>query len=109
MIVYIDIDETICTHPEGDKDKPRDYSLAEPIIGNIRKANALYDAGHTVVYWTARGATTGIDWGDLTRSQIKSWGALHHDVKMGKPYYDLFICDKAMNSVEFFREDKGVK
>ena len=36
--------------------------------------NKLYDEGHTVVYWTARGSTTGIDWGDLTQNQLKEWG-----------------------------------
>jgi len=109
MVIYVDIDETICDHPPPLDGETRDYTKAIPIQNNIDKINSLYNSGDTIIYWTARGATTGIDWGDLTRSQIKSWGALHHDVKMGKPYYDLFICDKAMNSVEFFREDKGVK
>ena len=109
MIIYVDIDETICDHPPTPEGETRDYNKAIPIQGNIDKINSLYNNGDTIIYWTARGATTGIDWGDLTRSQVKSWGALHHDVRMGKPYYDLFICDKAVNSIDFFREDKVVK
>ena len=27
----------------------------------IQKANELYDLGHTIIYWTARGAVSGID------------------------------------------------
>ena len=48
MVIYIDIDETIC----GYKGK-RDYPKAIPNIRNIVKANKLYDEGHTIVYWTA--------------------------------------------------------
>ena len=50
MVIYVDIDETICVSPES-----RDYSLATPIKENIEKINKLYDSGDTIVYWTARG------------------------------------------------------
>ena len=50
MIIYVDIDETICVSPED-----RDYSKAIPIQKNIEKINNLYYNGHTIVYWTARG------------------------------------------------------
>ena len=93
MIIYIDIDETIANTPAS-----RDYSKSTPIVENIEKANKLYEEGNTIVYWTARGATTGIDWTATTMLQMKSWGVKYHDVKLGKPNYDLFICDKAMNT-----------
>ena len=96
MIVYIDIDETIANTPDD-----RNYSLSTPIKENIAKANKFYDEGHTVVYWTARGSGTGIDWYDVTKDQLISWGAKHHDLKLGKPMYDLFICDKAINSEDW--------
>jgi len=96
MIVYIDIDETICTTPES-----RDYSMAEPIRDNIEKANKLFDDGHTVVYWTARGSGTGIDWTDVTVLQLSRWNARYHDLKFGKPVYDLFIDDKNMNTKDW--------
>ena len=105
MIIYIDIDETIC-NTEGDKNTPRDYSLAVPIKENIKKANKLYDDGHTVVYWTARGSKTGIDWTVITKKQIEKWGAKCHEVRLGKPHYDLFICDKAINSDLFFGQNE---
>ena len=93
MIIYIDIDETICDSPES-----RDYALAAPIKENIHKANKLYDEGNTIVYWTARGTVSGIDWDAVTREQFKRWGVKFHDLKFGKPNYDLFIDDKNMNT-----------
>ena len=99
MIVYVDIDDTICTH--GDE---RHYPDATPIKKNIEKINKLYDEGNTIVYWTARGGTTGLDWTDLTYEQLEKWGAKYTDLKMGKPPYDIFICDKAVNTADYFKE-----
>ena len=96
MIIYIDIDETICNSP----DKP-DYTTSTPIKANIKKANKLYDQGNTIVYWTARGTQTGIDWTDVTKKQFSDWGVRYHDLKFGKPYYDLFIDDKNMNTLNW--------
>ncbi len=93
MIIYIDIDETI-----AEPSATRNYADSKPMKNNIAKANKLYDEGHTIVYWTARGTTTGIDWTDVTRNQLDSWGVKYHDLKLGKPQYDLFIDDKALNT-----------
>lgn len=96
-IIFIDIDETICLHPETSPNEARDYEKAVPIRENIQKANNLYDQGHTIIYWTARGSVTGLDWTDLTNEQLNSWGVKYHEIKLGKPYYDIFIDDKALN------------
>jgi hypothetical protein len=96
MVIYIDIDETICNSP----DKPN-YTNSTPIVVNIEKANKLYDEGNTIVYWTARGTQTGIDWTDVTKKQFSDWGVKYHDLKFGKPYYDLFIDDKNMNTLNW--------
>jgi hypothetical protein len=93
MIIFIDIDETICNTPED-----RNYKASVPIIENINKANELYENGHTIVYWTARGTTTGIDWREVTEKQFAVWGVKYHDLRFQKPYYDLFIDDKNMNT-----------
>tara|TARA_A100001515_G_C4589798_1_gene215645 strand:- start:3343 stop:3675 length:333 start_codon:yes stop_codon:yes gene_type:complete len=102
MIIYVDIDETICHYDGVDKYATRNYESAKPIEKNIRRINSLYDKGHRIVYWTARGTRTGIDWTELTGHQLKEWGAKHHEYRLGKPDYDLFICDKAINSDTFF-------
>lgn len=90
-IIRVDIDETICTTPT-----PRNYFKAVPIKKNIQKINKLYDEGHTIVYWTARGSKTQINWYNLTKKQLDSWGAKYHELKVDKPYYDLFIDDRTI-------------
>ena len=69
MIIYIDVDETICEN----NDPLRDYSLSTPLADNIDKANKLYDEGNTIVYWTARGSTSGIDWTEVTQKQLNEF------------------------------------
>ena len=99
MLIYVDIDETICESPED-----RDYTKAQPIKERIEKINKLFDEGNTIVYWTARGTITGIDWYQVTQKQFEIWGVKYHDLKMGKPAYDLFIDDKNIKSDTFFND-----
>lgn len=101
MLVYVDIDETICSQQGGDPRVPKDYSKSLPLKNNINKVNDLYDQGHTIVYWTARGSMTGIDWTELTTKQLDEWGCKYHEVKLGKPHYDIFIDDKSFNTRVF--------
>jgi hypothetical protein len=93
--IYVDIDETICTTPNS-----RHYSDSKPIMENIEKINKLYDEGNTIVYWTARGSRKQIDWYDLTEKQLLSWGAKFNELRVDKPYYDLFIDDKTLRIEE---------
>ncbi len=99
MIYYVDIDETICSSSEN-----RNYKQAKPIKENIKKINELYYNGHTIIYWTARGTGTGINWREVTEKQFREWGVKCHDLKFGKPIYDLFIDDKNIEAKEFFRK-----
>jgi len=90
MNIYVDIDETICMYT-GE----RRYDLAKPILENIEKINILYEEGHNITYWTARGSVTGIDWFNVTKIQLDTWGCKYHKLITGqKPAYDLLICDK---------------
>ena len=98
MRYIVDIDGTICTYEKGVP-----YKDANPLKGRIKFFNDLYELGHTIVYWTARGTVTGLDWYDLTGQQLKEWGAKHHSYKVGKPAYDVLICDKAFNTETFFK------
>jgi len=100
MIVYVDIDETICISPED-----RDYNKAVPIEKNIKKINKMYDNGDRIVYWTARGTGSGIDWRSVTEQQFVKWGVKYHELHLGKPIYDLFIDDKNINSETFFNQE----
>ena len=89
MIIYVDIDNTICFTNKDEYDK------SKPLYDNIKKINKLYDEGNKITYYTARGSTTKIDWFDLTKKQLDSWGCKYNEISVGKkPHYDLLICDK---------------
>jgi hypothetical protein len=89
MRIYVDIDNTIC------KTEGNDYINSKPIPENIEKINKLYNEGNTIIYWTARGAVSKIDYTDLTSNQLIEWGCKFSNLKMNtKPSYDLLICDK---------------
>ena len=95
--IYVDIDETVCSYEDPQTLEERDYEKGSPIKENIDRINKLYDEGHTIVYWTARGAVTNKDWKSLTYAQLICWGAKFHELKMGKPFYDLLIDDRTFN------------
>ena len=99
MIYFVDIDDTICYNDSEDK---KNYKLAKPYKDRISKINNLFDEGNTVIYWTARGTLTGINWFDITINQLNKWNCKYHELRMGKPYYDIFIDDKNINSDVFF-------
>ena len=103
-IIFVDIDETICKTPES-----REYEYAVPIKENIDVINQLYEAGNTIIYWTARGSTSGLDWSELTTKQFERWGVKYHDLRFGKPHYDIFIDDKNVNSEDFFNNKETKK
>ena len=102
----VDIDNTICTQTYGD------YSLAEPFYDRIAKVNQLYEQGHTIIYFTARGMGRGKNsvriaydaCFDETYHQLKNWGCKFTNLMLGKPFGDYYIDDKAITDKDFFGE-----
>lgn len=87
-----DIDGVIATiTPQND------YNRAQPRTEVIRVINRLYDAGHNIVLFTARGYVTGIDWSDVTKQQMQNWGVQYQQLLFGKPAADYYIDDKMMS------------
>lgn len=89
----IDIDGTICNaakRPDGSYDYPN----AVPIPSTIERINRLYDEGHKIILFTARGNRTFK--GDLKKIQdfhgpiLKEWVEKHevkcHEIRTGKPW-----------------------
>ncbi len=101
-VAFVDIDETICFYSTD----IRRYDLAEPNQANIDKINKLYEEGWRIIYSTARGGVSKIDYHEFTYEQLKGWGCLFHDLCTGvtgeyrKPPYDIIIDDKAMRIEE---------
>ena len=102
MKIFVDIDDTICYYENIDIKKKMEYDKALPYKDRINKINKLYDEGHKIIYWTARGSVTQKLWFNITYEQLKRWGCKFHELKMGKPAYDLFIDDKNINSEAYF-------
>jgi len=100
MIFFVDIDETICSREDL---SDWDYSKSFPFRERIEKINSLYEEGNTIVYWTARGTVTNKNWFEVTFKQLEQWGCKYNELRMGKPYYDLFIDDRNINSKEYFK------
>lgn len=102
LIYYVDIDGTICTEiflENGSKD----YMNHIPKPDRIAHFNNLFKKGHEIHYWTARGARSGIDWTGKTTAQLKNWGVDYTTLTVGgKPHYDIWIDDKAVNADEYF-------
>lgn len=88
--LIFDIDGTICSQEQ-------DYSQAKPYNDIIQRINQKYDEGYRIVYFTARGTETGIDWSKVTHEQLKQWGAKYHKLQFGKPAGLQYIDDKGIN------------
>jgi len=101
----IDIDGTICDKPENS-----DYELSYSKQDRIAKINKLYDEGHQIIYFTARGMgryNENMDLAkerffELTQLQLNEWGCKYHKLILGKPSGDYYIDDKGVNANEFF-------
>jgi len=93
-----DIDGTICS-------TNCEYKDAIPYQKVIDWINKKYDEGHNIELFTSRGKSSGIDWSDFTKEQIESWGVKHHKLTLGKPAYDIFIDDRAINNEEWYKKE----
>lgn len=96
MTYYVDIDNTICSTTGSN------YQDSTPIFHRILRINELFNNGHNIFYWTARGNRSNQDHHDLTIRQLDLWGCLRHGLIMNKPSFDLLIDDKAIDSEAFF-------
>lgn len=104
-LIAVDLDDTLCYRPEGLEHLGRDkYLHCLPLEANIEVVNKLYNAGHEIVIYTARGMYTyNMDVGKvyanlylLTRNQLESWGVSYTRLVMGKQPYDYLLDDKSI-------------
>ena len=97
LTYVVDIDGTICNTERGN------YFGSKPIQERIDKINKLYDEGHKIIYYTARGYKSGVDWRELTERQLKDWGCKYHKLEIKAPYGDFYINDLNILLTEFFK------
>ncbi len=100
-----DIDGTICTDSKGD------YESAEPIMERIQRVNKLFEEGNRIILFTARGMGSSNNdvefaikmWDAITREQLAGWGVKYHKLFLGKPAGDVYVDDKAICDLDFFK------
>jgi histidinol phosphatase-like enzyme len=99
MIYCFDLDGTLCETMDGD------YENSKPIYNRIEKVNNLYKEGHYIIIETARGSVTGVNYFDLTKKQLDSWGLIYNELRTGvKKYADFYIDDKGISDIDFFSQ-----
>ena len=105
--IAFDLDDVLCYRPNQFENLgPSKYSYCIPNDEMIELANSLYDDGHKIVIYTARGMSQFN--GNVTEiysqlyartlKHLDEWGLKYHQLVMGKIHYDVFIDDKALNS-----------
>lgn len=95
MQIIIDMDGTICT-------EMRQFSrcLAEPKADAVETINELYDAGNTIIIYSAR---TWVEY-EMTVDWLKRYGVKYHQLIMGKPIGDVWIDDRAITAKDNWKE-----
>lgn len=103
LIYCFDLDETLC-HSEN-----KNYFSATPISEMIQRVNHLYDIGHKIKIFTARGMgkfsgdieKVKKEYLELTKDQLYNWGVKYDELILGKQSYDFFIDDKNLTLDKF--------
>ncbi|WP_428079429.1 phosphoheptose isomerase [Candidatus Pelagibacter sp.] len=98
-VFCFDLDNVIC------RSHHNFYKKSKPLKKTISFINRIYNNGHTVKIFTARGMTTYKEnisvvkkkYKNFTIKQLKKWGVKYHKLYLGKPAYDYFVDDKAYN------------
>ena len=112
-IYAFDLDDTLCYRDSNlEHLGPEKYKFCKPIPHMIDIINKLFDEGHTIYIYTARGMSQFN--GDLVKvynnlyvltiESLKEWGVNHHGLIMGKLHYDYLIDDKVINVVDFLKD-----
>ncbi len=94
-IFCFDIDGVICNTQK------KNYSKSQPIKKSINTINKIYLKNYVIIF-TARYMGRNKD--NIQKAykqgykktflQLKSWGLKFHELRMGKPSFDVFLDDK---------------
>jgi CMP-N-acetylneuraminic acid synthetase len=89
--LLIDIDGVIANLSPNN-----DYSKSSPRKEAIDVINTLFERGHNILIFTARGSESGIDFQALTKKALSDWGVKYNELIFGKPNADFYVDDKAV-------------
>ena len=104
MKYVFDLDGTLCTSTKSD------YLSAQPILDRIETVNRLFDNGHEITIYTARGMNTYKNnvskvyekYYILTQTQLREWNIKYHNLILGKPPGDIYVDDKGASDEDYF-------
>ena len=105
--IVMDLDGTICTQESSGT-----YHLATPKASIVALVNKLYDNGHRIVIFTARGMDTcngdlemiEANYFDMTEKWLLDNGVKYHKLQFGKPAAWKYIDDKACLPKDMFKD-----
>lgn len=92
MDIFVDIDGTLTVETEGYL-----YENRTPRFNVIERINSLFDGGHRITLWSAR-------WEEdrrITERWLNLFNVKYHELILGKPKFDLYICDLVKNVEDF--------
>ncbi len=95
MQIIIDLDGTICSE---ERTYSRSLAIAKPMAKET--INQLYDAGHTIIIYSAR---TWMEF-EMTTHWLRTNGIKYHQLVMGKPIGDVWIDDRAIRFEDNWNE-----
>ena len=109
--LVIDIDHTICTPNDAEKDTFEKYGKARPIPEMIEAIRKAKEKGFRVVLFTARRMATHNgdinrvieDVGELTINWLKEHDVPYDELMFGKPNAVYYVDDKALRPHEFVK------
>ena len=88
-LICFDLDGTLCTEERSFRKQ-----YAQPYQPMIDLVNHLYDAGHHIIIYTGRNS---LEW-QSTAEWLDNNKVKHHQLIMNKPFFDYYICDKAISA-----------
>lgn len=112
-IFLVDLDYTLCIPNLDVEDPYTRYGLAIPKIEMINKVNELYNLGHIIKLYTARGMISCNEdlnlieklVGNITRTWLKDNNVNYHHLIFGKQYGNYFIDDTLITFDDFLNRN----
>ncbi|MFD1513804.1 hypothetical protein [Halomarina rubra] len=95
--IAVDFDATLTQGEEDD----RTAADPDPDEEMVHWVNEQYDAGHTIIVWTARPWDAAND----TVARLTEWGVKWHGIRMEKGYADVYVDDKGTTPREALLDD----
>lgn len=86
MLVYIDIDDTLCS-PISKKDSVEEIKNCKPYTHIIKLVRELYNRGHKIVLYTHRAKNCHKE----TEKWLKKHKVPYNTIKYQKPKWDILI------------------